>query len=129
MNDEYQTINAFYGITNVPSSRDYIKIKLPELFVLILKKTYPDIVNINVIEAETFQSYDIRLGKNTKVFIKLNLELQDTNLIKSKEEYDELINNLFKMTYPNFEFVSLTVREIKILRHDRFKEFMELFSI
>jgi hypothetical protein len=129
MNDEYQTINAFYGITNVPSSRDYIKIKLPELFVLILKKTYPDIVNINVIEAETFQSYDIRLGKNTKVFIKLNLELQDTNLIKSKEEYDELISNLFKMTYPNFEFVSLTVREIKILRHDRFKEFMELFSI
>lgn len=129
MNDEYQTINAFYGITNVPSSRDYIKIKLPELFVLILKKTYPDIVNINVIEAETFQSYDIRLGKNTKVFIKLNLELQDTNLIKSKEEYDELINNLFKMTYPNFEFVSLTVREIKILKHDRFKEFMELFSI
>lgn len=129
MNDEYQTINAFYGITNVPSGRDYIKIKLPELFVLILKKTYPDIVNINVIEAETFQSYDIRLGKNTKVFIKLNLELQDTNLIKSKEEYDELISNLFKMTYPNFEFVSLTVREIKILRHDRFKEFMELFSI
>jgi hypothetical protein len=129
MNDEYQTINAFYGITNVPSSRDYIKIKLPELFVLILKKTYPDIVNVNVIEAETFQSYDIRLGKNTKVFIKLNLELQDTNLIKSKEEYDELISNLFKMTYPNFEFVSLTVREIKILRHDRFKEFMELFSI
>jgi len=129
MNDEYQTINAFYGITNLPSSRDYIKIKLPELFVLILKKTYPDIVNINVIEAETFQSYDIRLGKNTKVFIKLNLELQDTNLIRSKEEYDELINNLFKMTYPNFEFVSLTVREIKILRHDRFKEFMELFSI
>lgn len=129
MNDEYQTINAFYGITNVPSGRDYIKIKLPELFVLILKKTYPDIVNINVIEAETFQSYDIRLGKNTKVFIKLNLELQDTNLIRSKEEYDELINNLFKMTYPNFEFVSLTVREIKILRHDRFKEFMELFSI
>lgn len=129
MNDEYQTINAFYGITNVPSSRDYIKIKLPELFVLILKKTYPDIVNINVIEAETFQSYDIRLGKNTKVFIKLNLELQDTNLIKSKEEYDELISNLFKMTYPNFEFVSLTVREIKILRHDRFKEFMELFSV
>jgi hypothetical protein len=129
MNDEYQTINAFYGITNVPSGRDYIKIKLPELFVLILKKTYPDIVNINVIEAETFQSYDIRLGKNIKVFIKLNLELQDTNLIRSKEEYDELINNLFKMTYPNFEFVSLTVREIKILRHDRFKEFMELFSI
>lgn len=129
MNDEYQTINAFYGITNVPSSRDYIKIKLPELFVLILKKTYPDIVNVNVIEAETFQSYDIRLGKNTKVFIKLNLELQDTNLIKSKEEYDELISNLFKMTYPNFEFVSLTVREIKILRHDRFKEFMELFSV
>jgi|694.fasta_scaffold13969_12 hypothetical protein len=129
MNDEYQTINAFYGITNVPSGRDYIKIKLPELFVLILKKTYPDIVNVNVIEAETFQSYDIRLGKNTKVFIKLNLELQDTNLIKSKEEYDELISNLFKMTYPNFEFVSLTVREIKILRHDRFKEFMELFSI
>lgn len=129
MNDEYQTINAFYGITNVPSSRDYIKIKLPELFVLILKKTYPDIVNVNVIEAETFQSYDIRLGKNIKVFIKLNLELQDTNLIKSKEEYDELISNLFKMTYPNFEFVSLTVREIKILRHDRFKEFMELFSV
>jgi hypothetical protein len=129
MNDEYQTINAFYGITNVPSGRDYIKIKLPELFVLILKKTYPDIVNVNVIEAETFQSYDIRLGKNIKVFIKLNLELQDTNLIRSKEEYDELINNLFKMTYPNFEFVSLTVREIKILRHDRFKEFMELFSI
>jgi hypothetical protein len=129
MNDEYQTINAFYGITNVPSGRDYIKIKLPELFVLILKKTYPDIVNVNVIEAETFQSYDIRLGKNTKVFIKLNLELQDTNLIKSKEEYDELISNLFKMTYPNFEFVSLTVREIKILRHDRFKEFMELFSV
>lgn len=129
MNDEYQTINAFYGITNVPSGRDYIKIKLPELFVLILKKTYPDIVNINVIEAETFQSYDIRLGKNIKVFIKLNLELQDTNLIKSKEEYDELISNLFKMTYPNFEFVSLTVREIKILRHDRFKEFMELFSV
>jgi hypothetical protein len=129
MNDEYQTINTFYGITNVPSSRDYIKIKLPELFVLILKKTYPDIVNVNVIEAETFQSYDIRLGKNTKVFIKLNLELQDTNLIRCKEEYDELINNLFKMTYPNFEFVSLTVREIKILRHDRFKEFMELFSI
>jgi hypothetical protein len=129
MNDEYQTINAFYGITNVPSGRDYIKIKLPELFVLILKKTYPDIVNVNVIEAETFQSYDIRLGKNIKVFIKLNLELQDTNLIKSKEEYDELISNLFKMTYPNFEFVSLTVREIKILRHDRFKEFMELFSI
>lgn len=129
MNDEYQTINAFYGITNVPSGRDYIKIKLPELFVLILKKTYPDIVNVNVIEAETFQSYDIRLGKNTKVFIKLNLELQDTNLIRSKEEYDELINNLFKMTYPNFEFVSLTVREIKILRHDRFKEFMELFSV
>jgi hypothetical protein len=129
MNDEYQTINAFYGITNVPSGRDYIKIKLPELFVLILKKTYPDIVNVNVIEAETFQSYDIRLGKNIKVFIKLNLELQDTNLIRSKEEYDELINNLFKMTYPNFEFVSLTVREIKILRHDRFKEFMELFSV
>lgn len=129
MNDEYQTINAFYGITNVPSGRDYIKIKLPELFVLILKKTYPDIVNVNVIEAETFQSYDIRLGKNIKVFIKLNLELQDTNLIKSKEEYDELISNLFKMTYPNFEFVSLTVREIKILRHDRFKEFMELFSV
>jgi len=102
---------------------------IPKYFDMVLKKSIAGLVNVKIESYESWMEYNgvtFESELTGNIFIEL---LFDWNLkgILSKDEYEEKINMLFKMTHPDRQF-NFTVNRIMGGENDTHKEFVEFFS-
>lgn len=108
-----------------------IRVKLPDKFINVIKTMLPEIENISVTNSYTFKPagyYGITPKETTLVNVKLQIEVKNQNGILSRDQYSEKINDFFKMTYSNYDFVEFKVDSVKILMPDYFQEFLSEFG-
>lgn len=108
-----------------------VRVKLPDKFINVIKTMLPEIEDISVTNSYTFKPpgyYGVTSKETTLVNVKLQIEVKNQNGILSRDQYSEKINDFFKMTYSNYDFVEFKVDSVKILMPDYFQEFLSEFG-
>lgn len=108
-----------------------IRIKIPDKFINVITKMLPEIENISITNSHTFKPsgyYGYSQKDVTLVNVKLQIEVKNQLGILSRDQYSEKINDFFKMTYPNYDFVEFKVESVKIIMPNFFEEFVNEFG-
>lgn len=106
--------------------------KIPEEFLTVITKMnpeiywveYADFITQKLINCSTF---------NTDELIRINVNLhmnREHNLKGTVNTYSDILNNLFKYTYPDYNFISFQVSKFSYpLEKTNMQKFHELFSV
>lgn len=108
-----------------------IKINIPDKFISVIKKLIPEIENVSVSNAYSFKSpeyYGIAPEGGVLINVRINIEVKYQSDLLSREQYSEKINDFFKMTYPNYDFVDFKVESVKINMPNYITEFLKEFG-
>lgn len=90
------------------------KIKLPETFCKVISKSFPELSDIKTVgyqEIKTLSSFSFEGIFRYQVGIELYFkEVRGDK--KTKDGYEYVINDLLKMSYPDFDFVTFRVQSL-----------------
>lgn len=102
---------------------------IPELFVKVIKEFHPEIVDvkIEIYEKTSYYLIDLTTRETYRVLIRLIIS---DKLFKGKmvKEYEESINQLFELTYSEYDFVTFRILSF-ILDSSNEKLFQDLFFV
>ena len=105
--------------------------KIPLEFDKVVKKLYPEIEEINIVNVTFFQNWDTSpYPGDERYMINLHLVLNNNGYPQLKEIYAEMINQLFVFTYGDSDFVKFYVDDFSILKpQTKQQKFMDMFYV
>ena len=112
-------------------NKNYEDFKLPDVLIEVIKKTYPDIVSIEI------DSIDVRKIVNPYSFdvdvrYRVNLIITnkwDTSLSSSPDSLSDEIQTMFSCLFTNVDYVDFRVKSIRKEGRDINKEFYSIFGV
>jgi hypothetical protein len=105
------------------STRYDMDFKLPDSFLKVIKLMVPEIKNVIV----SSSSLEVgSLGSIGDLTINLFIVLDETS--PGGKFYEEIIRDLFRMTFPNIEYVTLNVKQFDSDSNKKFDELLTLFG-
>ena len=97
--------------------------KLPDIFLKVIKLMIPEIKNVIVSSSSMNINSLNQIGELTiNLFIVLDESSFDHN------NYEERIRDLFRLTLPNIDYVTLNVRQFDSNSNKKFDEILKLFG-
>ena len=97
--------------------------KLPDIFLKVIKMMIPEIKNVIVSNS----SLNINsLDKIENVIVNLFIVLDESSF--GYNNYEERIRDLFRMTFPNIDYVTLNVKQFDSDSNKKFDELLKLFG-
>jgi len=123
----YGSDNMYETLVN----KNYEDFKLPDVLIEVIKKTYPNIVSIEI------DSVDVRKIVNPYSFdvdvkYRVNLIITnkwDTSLSSSPDSISDEIQTMFSCLFTNVDYVDLRVKSIRKEGRDINKEFYGIFGV
>jgi len=108
-----------YVSYNAPYDMDF---KLPDVFLKVIKLMIPEIKNVIVRNSSlTLNS----LNQIENLTINLFIILDETS--SGDKNYEERIRDLFRMSFPNIDYVTLNVKQFDS-NNKKFSEILRLFG-
>jgi hypothetical protein len=112
-------------------NKNYEDFKLPDVLIEVIKKTYPDIVSIEI------DSVDVRKIVNPYSFdvdvrYRVNLIITnkwDTSLSSSPDSLSDEIQTMFSCLFTNVDYADFRVKSIRKEGRDINKEFYSIFGV
>ena len=112
-------------------NKNYEDFKLPDVLIEVIKKTYPDIVSIEI------DSVDVRKIVNPYSFdldvrYRVNLIITnkwDTQLSSSPDSLSDEIQTMFSCLFTNVDYADFRVKSIRKEGRDINKEFYSIFGV
>jgi hypothetical protein len=105
---------------NAPYDMDF---KIPDIFLKVIKMMIPEIKNVIVSNS----SLNINsLDKIENVTVNLFIVLDESSF--GYNNYEERIRDLFRMTFPNIDYVTLNVKQLDSDSNKKFDELLKLFG-
>jgi hypothetical protein len=91
------------------------RIKIPDTFRDVVLKLCPEVSDVTTFGYTVITStYDRDLNQVKRYLVSVDIHFSDNNYrIKNKEEYKELLNDYFKMTYADMDFITIGVNSFK----------------
>jgi hypothetical protein len=124
-------LDSFAG-DNLTSICEYKKeIEIPKIFKDVVLKVYPEIQNIVSVGYKETTLYCAETFEPIKRYsVEVDLYFYDKyDMKKSKNQYDVVLNDYFKMTYSNLDFIVFYVRSFKFpLEKTNEEKFFDLFG-
>jgi hypothetical protein len=109
-----------YAAYSAPYDMDF---KLPDIFLKVIKLMIPEIKNVIVSNS----SLNINsLDKIENVTVNLFIVLDESSF--GYNNYEERIRDLFRMTFPNIDYVTLNVKQLDSDSNKKFDELLKLFG-
>ena len=106
--------------------------KIPDQFDIVVKKLYPEIKELKILDISTYTIPIIDYGvvhQNYKVSIDVFIN-QNFDVVPNTDDYNQKLNTTFKYTFPDMDFVYFSVNKINIPPPITNKEkFRQLFDI
>ena len=97
--------------------------KVPDIFLKVIKLMIPEIKNVIVSNS----SLNINsLDKIESVTVNLFIVLDESSF--GYNNYEERIRDLFRMTFPNIDYVTLNVKQLDFDSNKKFDELLKLFG-
>ena len=97
--------------------------KVPDIFLKVIKMMIPEIKNVIVSNS----SLNINsLDKIENVIVNLFIVLDESSF--GYNNYEERIRDLFRMTFPNIDYVTLNVKQLDSDSNKKFDELLKLFG-
>jgi hypothetical protein len=97
--------------------------KLPDIFLKVIKTMIPEIKNVIVSNPSLNINSLNQIGELT---ISLFIVLDETS--SGDKNYEERIRDLFRMTFPNINYVTLNVKQLDYDNNKKFDELLKLFG-
>jgi hypothetical protein len=97
--------------------------KLPDIFLKVIKLMIPEIKNVIVSSSSMNINSLNQIGELT---ISLFIVLDETSF--DYNNYEERIRDLFRMTFPNIDYVTLNVKQFDSDSNKKFDELLKLFG-
>ena len=97
--------------------------KLPDIFLKVIKTMIPEIKNVIVSNPSLNINSLNQIGELT---ISLFIVLNETS--SGDKNYEERIRDLFRMTFPNIDYVTLNVKQLDSDNNKKFSEILRLFG-
>jgi|LakMenEpi03Aug12_release.lakeMendotaPanAssembly.Ray.scaffolds.fasta_scaffold67646_7 hypothetical protein len=97
--------------------------KLPDIFLKVIKTMIPEIKNVIVSNPSLNINSLNQIGELT---ISLFIVLDETS--SGDKNYEERIRDLFRMTFPNIDYVTLNVKQLDSDNNKKFSEILRLFG-
>ena len=97
--------------------------KLPDIFLKVIKTMIPEIKNVIVSNPSLNINSLNQIGELT---INLFIVLDETS--SGDKNYEERIRDLFRMTFPNIDYVTLNVKQLDSDNNKKFSEILRLFG-
>jgi hypothetical protein len=110
--------NSYYTYSS-PYDMDF---KLPDIFLKVIKLMIPEIKNVIVRNSSLNIDSLNQIGELT---INLFIVLDETS--SGDKNYEERIRDLFKLTRPNIDYVTLNVKQFDS-NNKKFSEILRLFG-
>lgn len=129
----YQGLIDRYMYPSEFEERSYVNdntLRIPEMFLKVIKKTIPEVDSVTVDSFTTHSSYNplnFDETKNFRVYITLSFPW-DSRVNSSLEEFAQTINTAFSMMYTDKTNISFSVVKLDIQKRDFEKEFFEFFT-
>jgi hypothetical protein len=91
------------------------RIKIPDTFRDVVLKLCPEVSDVTTFGyTVSLATYDRDLNQVKRYLVSVDIHFSDNNYrIKNKEEYKELLNDYFKMTYADMDFITIGVNSFK----------------
>jgi hypothetical protein len=120
-----------YNMHETLVNKNYEDFKLPDVLIEVIKKTYPDIVSIEI------DSVDVRKIVNPYSFdvdvrYRVNLIITnkwDTSLSSSPDSLSDEIQTMFSCLFTNVDYVKFRVKSISKEGRDINMEFYSIFGV
>ena len=105
-----------------------VDLKMPDFFLKVIKKKIPEINNIVILNSEiTVDSvYERSLKKLESIKIDLIVVLDKS--VSGVKRYEEEINSLFNIVFPNFNFIKLNIIQFDSDNNKKFVEVLNMFG-
>ena len=97
--------------------------KVPDIFLKVIKMMMPEIKN--VIVSNSLMNIN-SLDKIENVIVNLFIVLDESSF--GYNNYEERIRDLFRMTFPNIDYVTLNVKQLDSDSNKKFDELLKLFG-
>ena len=97
--------------------------KSPDIFLKVIKTMIPEIKNVIVSNPSLNINSLNQIGELT---ISLFIVLNETS--SGDKNYEERIRDLFRMTFPNIDYVTLNVKQLDSDNNKKFDELLKLFG-
>ena len=115
--------NILYNSYATYSSPYDMDFKLPDIFLKVIKLMIPEIKNVIVRNSSLNIDSLNQIGELT---INLFIVLDETS--SGDKNYEERIRDLFRMTFPNIDYVTLNVKQLDSDGNKKFDELLKLFG-
>ena len=115
--------NILYNTYATYSSPYDMDFKLPDVFLKVIKLMIPEIKNLIVRNSSLNIDSLNQIGELT---INLFIVLDETS--SGDKNYEERIRDLFKLTLPNINYVTLNVKQFDSNSNKKFDELLKLFG-
>jgi hypothetical protein len=109
-----------YASWSAPYDMDF---KLPDIFLTVIKLMIPEIKNVIVSSSSMNINSLNQIGELT---INLFIVLDESSF--GHNNYEERIRDLFRLTLPNIDYVTLNVRQFDSNSNKKFDELLKLFG-
>jgi hypothetical protein len=108
-----------YATYSAPYDMDF---KLPDIFLKVIKLMIPEIKNVIVRNSSLNIDSLNQIGELT---INLFIVLDETS--SCDKNYEEIIRDLFRMSFPDIDYVTLNVKQFDS-NNKKFSEILRLFG-
>jgi hypothetical protein len=115
--------NLMYDSRTSWSTSYGMDFKLPDIFLKVIKTMIPEIKNVIVSNPSLNINSLNQIGELT---ISLFIVLNETS--SGDKNYEERIRDLFRMTFPNINYVTLNVKQLDYDNNKKFDELLKLFG-
>lgn len=91
------------------------QIKIPNIFLNVILKSFPEFDSITTEGYEDIESYkSVNFQQENRYRVEIKIYTNVDGPKKNKSEYEELINDYFKMTYPDMDFILFNIHSLII---------------
>jgi hypothetical protein len=97
--------------------------KVPDVFLKVIKLMIPEIKNVIVSSSSMSVNPSNQIGE---LIISLFIVLDETS--SGDKNYEERIRDLFRLTLPNIDYVTLNVKQFDSNSNKKFDELLKLFG-
>jgi hypothetical protein len=115
--------NLMYDSRTSWSTSYGMDFKLPDIFLKVIKTMIPEIKNVIVSNPSLNINSLNQIGELT---INLFIVLDETS--SGDKNYEERIRDLFRLTLPNINYVTLNVKQFDSNSNKKFDELFKLFG-
>jgi len=106
--------------------------KIPDDFLTVVIKMNPEISNVEIVDVDTFKIINpLTFNLDERFQLVVNLYMNREHKLQGpRKTYSEILNNLFKYTYSDHNFISFVVSQISYPpEKTNTQKFHELFSV